>query len=364
LKGGNNGNGGTIVMKMGKGFRGTRRKGRKVWFAANVCLFALSVTLVTARPVWGDQTPEIAEGTRALYRGDYEQAGALASKYLEAHPEDPAARILLARTEIARGRYEPAYEALRKALDLDPANIDALYYLERVCTILSQIEFRRLVEMSPDSFRAHQLMAESYLAQHNQGEAEREYQAALAANPASDEKKSVEILDALGELKRSEFKFDAALDYYARASRLAPRDYTSAYGSGACHLYQQNPERAIESFRRALRADPNSAAARLALGDALLRANQAAAAVTELRAAVALSPEMRQAYTLLARAHQKLGQTREAGEALQKEQELAQQEARTRETILDSGVESGLDSGAGVSQPQPPRTQKPSPPEI
>ncbi len=304
-----------IVMKMGKGFRGTRRKGRKVWFAANVCLFALSVTLVTARPVWGDQTPEIAEGTRALYRGDYEQAGALASKYLEAHPEDPAARILLARTEIARGRYEPAYEALRKALDMDPANIDALYYLERVCTILSQIEFRRLVEMSPDSFRAHQLMAESYLAQHNQGEAEREYQAALAANPASDKKKSVEILDALG-------------------------------------------------FRRALRADPNSAAARLALGDALLRANQAAAAVTELRAAVALSPEMRQAYTLLARAHQKLGQTREAGEALQKEQELAQQEARTRETILDSGVESGLDSGAGVSQPQPPRTQKPSPPEI
>src|SRR5207237_8573304 len=133
---------------------------------------------------------------------------------------------------------------------------------------------------------------------------------------------------------------------------LAPQDYTSAYGAGACHLYQQNPERAIESFRRALRADPNSAAARLALGDALLRANQAAAAVTELRAAVALSPEMRQAYTLLARAHQKLGQTREAGEALQEEQELARREAGTRETTLGSGVECGMACGGGVSTTQ------------
>ena len=344
---------------MGLGARASRPQfprttGRRLC-AVDVCLLGLAVALAVAHPLWGDESPEIAQGRQALYRGDYEQAGALASKYLEAHPEDPGARILLARTEIARGQYEPGYEALRKALDLDPVNIDALYYLERLCTILSQIEFRRLVETAPDSFRAHQLMAESYLSQHNQGEAEKEYQAALKANP-----RSVEILDALGELKRSEFKFDAALDYYARASKLAPHDYTSAYGSGACRLYQQNPQRAIESFRRALQADPSSAAARLALGDALLRTNQAAAAITELKAAVALSPEMRQAYTLLARAHQKLGQTREAEQALQKEQKLAQEEARTRETI----VQSGLDSGKGIAEPQPPRAQEPLPPEL
>src|SRR5690349_4572110 len=104
-----------IVMIMEKGFRGTRskgRKGRNVLFAANVWLLLPAVALAVAHPLRGDEAPEIAEGTRALYRGDYEQAGALASKYLEAHPEDPAARILLARTEIARGRYEPAYEAL------------------------------------------------------------------------------------------------------------------------------------------------------------------------------------------------------------------------------------------------------------
>jgi tetratricopeptide (TPR) repeat protein len=59
--------------------------------------------------------------------------------------------------------------------------------------------------------------------------------------------------------------------------------------------------KAISTFRRALEIDPRSPAAHLALGDALLRAGQAAPAVTELKAAAALSPGMRQVYTLLAR---------------------------------------------------------------
>jgi len=334
-------------MMMWKGFRGT------VWkalFAANVWVLALAVTPVTARPPGGDEPPDIAEGMRALYRGDYERARSLASKHLEAHPEDPPARILLARAELAEGQYDPAYETLQKALALDPANIDALYYLERLCTILSQIEFRRLLETAPDSFRAHQLMAESYSARHDDDEAEKEYQAALKANPTS-----VEILDALGELKRSKFKFDEALDYYTRALKLAPRDYTSAYGSGACYLYKQNPSRAIQSLRRALEVDPNSAAAHLALGDALLRGGDAAAAVAELNAAITLVPGMRQAYTLLARAYQKLGQTRKAQQALQKEQQLAQEEVKARETTLDSN-----DAIPPAKPQQPPAGEPPT----
>jgi tetratricopeptide (TPR) repeat protein len=90
--------------------------------------------------------------------------------------------------------------------------------------------------------------------------------------------------------------------------------------------------KAISTFRRALEIDPRSPAAHLALGDALLRAGQAAPAVTELKAAAALSPGMRQVYTLLARAYQKLGRTEEARHALQIEQGLAQEEIRSRGT--------------------------------
>jgi tetratricopeptide (TPR) repeat protein len=292
-------------------------------------LTALAIALTFAVPLRGQPVQEVTEGTRALYRGDYQEARTLASRYLETHPQAAMARILLARAEIAQGHYEPAYQSLRKALELDPTNIDALYYLERLCTILSQIEFHRLLEEAPDSFRAHQFRAESYLALHDKEEAEKEYQAALKTSPAS-----VEILDALGELKRSESKFEEALEYYTRATKLVRRDYTSAYGAGACYLFKQDPQRAIENFRRALTIDPGSAAAHLALGDALLREGQTSAAVTELKVAVALIPDMRQAYTLLVRAYQKLGQTAEAQEALRKEQELAQQEIKARENVL------------------------------
>jgi Tfp pilus assembly protein PilF len=299
--------------------------------AAGGRVLGLAAVLVVVAPRGGEEAPEIAEGTRALYRGDYEQARALASEYLKMRPDVSLAHILLARAEIAQGKYEPAYESLRKALELDPTNVDALYYLERVGTILSQIEFRRLLETAPDSFRAHQLMAESYRDQHHDNEAEKEYQAALKANP-----RSVEALDALGELMRSEYRFDEALDYYARAAKLAPRDYTSAYGAGACYMFRESRQRAIESFRRALAIDPSSAPAHLALGDALLREGQTSAAVAELKAATELIPGMRQAYTLLARAYQKLGQTREAQQALEKEQQLAEEEIKTREQTLGS----------------------------
>jgi len=297
--------------------------------AAGMRLAALAIAF--AVPLCAQTPLEIAEGTRALYRGDYQEARRLASKYLEANPQASTAHILMGRAEIAQGQYEPAYESLRKALELEPANVDALYYLERLCTLLSQIEFRQLLEMAPDSFRAHQLMAESYVQQNNNGEAEKEYQAALKVNP-----RSVEVLDALGELKRSEFKLDEALDYYALAAKLVPGHYTSAYGIGACHLYQHNPRAAIESFRRALQADPGSAAAHLALGDALLQDGQASAAVTELKTATTLVPGMRQAYTLLARAYQKLGETREAQQALRKEQELAQEDIEAQSEISGS----------------------------
>src|SRR5439155_5605080 len=97
--------------------------------------------------------------THVLYRGEYQRAFALASEYLESHPDSLSGRILVARAEIAQGKYTAAYDRLRKTLELDPTDLDALYYLNQLCTILSQIELRRLIEPSPASYRAHQVMA-------------------------------------------------------------------------------------------------------------------------------------------------------------------------------------------------------------
>ena len=290
---------------------------------------ALVLAPAVAAPLMGQA--ELAEGTRALYRGDFEAAATRAERYLKAHPGAVAAQILLARAHIAQGNYLAAYQELEAALHTDPRNIDALYYLGRVCGILAQVEYRQLFGMAPDSMRVHQLLAQSYELQENTTKAEEEYLAALKANS-----QSVEILDALGDLKRHQYKLDEAVTYYSRAGEIEPSNYDSAYGLGACYLFQHNPQRAIGYFRQALATDPNSAAARFALGDALLRANQPAAAVKELKAAAELEPRMRQAYTLLARAYQKLGQTQEAEAALKKEQAMAREQMEERRTTLSS----------------------------
>ena len=291
-------------------------------FARTLCL-CLAATAFFLQPAVlpAQDSLELVQGTKALYSGQYDRAMSIASKYLETHPRSPSAQILLARAEIAAGQLRPAYEALGKALELDPSNLDALYYLESLSVVLSQEEFQKLLESSPDFYRSHQLMAETYLAQNNREAADREYQAAMRAKPDS-----VEILDALGDLRRSQYRFDEGLDYYQRAAKLSPHDYSSAYGAGTCYLFQHDTQRAIDSLQRAVAIDPESAAAHLALGDAWLRVGRTETGIGELQAVRKLDPHLRQAYTLLARAYQKLGMTQKAQEALAKDRELAREE--------------------------------------
>ncbi len=321
-----------------------QRIGKK---AARLALL-LCLVAAPAAPVFSaEQAPELAESIRALYQGNYAQAQTLAGEYLKAHPGIPEAWIALARAELAQGKHFEAFRDLRKALQLDPTNTDALYYLGRVAAILSHVEYQELYSLAPHSARVHQLRAKAFQLQHNIPKAEEEYKAALEEDP-----KSVEVLNALGELERSQYRFEEAVEYYRRAEALAPHDYTSAYGLGACALYQQQPERAAKHFRRALAIDPGSAAAHLALGDALLRANQPATAVEELKKAAKLEPSMRQAYSLLARAFRGLGQAPAAEEALKKERELERAETEERERLL---------APAELPPTSPPQSAKPAP---
>jgi Tfp pilus assembly protein PilF len=310
---------------------------------AIACLVAMGIAAAGARahpwsalpassaPSGREEAAELQQGVRALYGGDYERARTLAAREVKAHPQSTAARILLARTEIALGNYDLAYDELRKVLHIAPKDLDAFYYLGRLSAMLAQLEYQRLLATAPDSARAHQLLAELYRDRDNISGALAEYQAALKADS-----KSVEVLTALGDLERSQYHFDQAALHYSQAAQIAPHDYAAAYGLGACYLYLQKPERAIVYFREALFSDPGSAAARLALGDALLRIRRPAEAVNELRAATNLEPDMRQAYTLLARAYQKLGQSERAEAALKKATALTQREIESRESRLRS----------------------------
>ncbi|PYQ38172.1 MAG: hypothetical protein DMG99_19540, partial [Acidobacteria bacterium] len=92
---------------------------------------------------------------------------------------------------------------LRKALAVDPRNVDAHYYLWLTTKTQAQKEYQKLFAMAPDYYRVHQLMGEAALAADRLTEAENEFRAALDAKP-----NSVEVLAELGNLKRSQSKYD------------------------------------------------------------------------------------------------------------------------------------------------------------
>lgn len=259
------------------------------------------------------ESPELGECTRAFYRGEFVQAERLAQNALRIHPTAGPVRVMLARTMLAQGEFQPAFDELRKVLASDPNNADALYYLSLIARELSQREYQRLLATAPDSDRAHQLLAEAALAAENPSEAETEFQNALRANP-----RSADAALGLADLKRSQSKFDEAIAYYAQAGKVGPMSYPVAYGLGACYTYQKDYAQAAEWLRQAVALAPDSAAGHFALGNALYQSGQLEAAIPELKRSLQLEPRMKQAYFLLGRAFSKLGRQAEAQAAFQK----------------------------------------------
>lgn len=277
----------------------------------------LLLPFVTSLAAAASRDSILSQCTRALYRGDYLEAQQIAQGFLRKYPADVGLRVLLGRAELAQGQLQPALVDLRKALSVDPHNVDALYYLSFTARALSQAEYQRLFAMQPDSPRVHQLLAEAALESHDQAQAEAEFEKALAGNPGS-----AEVATELAELKRSQSKFDEAIDYYTQAQKAAPLNYTIAYGLGACYTYKQDYPRAIEWLHQAVALAPDSTAGHFALGNALFQSGQLEPAIPELNRALQLEPRMRQAYFLLGRAYTRLGHKDEATAAFRKLDEL------------------------------------------
>jgi tetratricopeptide (TPR) repeat protein len=273
------------------------------------------------------QSPSLAKSTAALYRGDYAQAAEVARTHLRSYPNDAAVRVILGRSYLAQGKFQAAFEELRKALASDPRNIDALYYVALVARELSREQYQRLVTLAPDSDRVHQLLAEAALASDNPTEAEAEFQNALKANPRSSE-----VSTELAELKRSQSKFDEAIIYYTQAEQVGSVNYTIAYGLGACYTYQQDYTQAIVWLRKAVTLAPDSAAGHFALGNALFQSGQFEAAIPELKLSVELESRLKQAYFLLSRTYSKLGRHEEAKAALKKLDELSRSDMPSQDT--------------------------------
>jgi len=275
----------------------------------------------------------LASGYHEYYAGNLREAARIAEQCMRTNPRSAEARILLARIQMVTGQVPRAYEELHRALRTSPRNIDVLYYMSLVSNIMSQGEYLQLYKMAPDSGRSHQLQAEMYHLQQNRAKALEEYEAAVKANP-----RLLEVWLAMGDLERSDLNFGKAVADYNKVLEIQSSNYDALYGLGACSQ-QEEPQKAIEFFTRAIQVAPEQTESRVALGDALLKVNQPAEAMIQLEAAIRLDPQLRQAYVLLGRAQQALGQNALAEQSFRKAREIVQTEFDTKRTRIRGSLQ-------------------------
>jgi tetratricopeptide (TPR) repeat protein len=165
--------------------------------------------------------------------------------------------------QLKLGRFTQAIQNLNAALEKHPNDPDLLYYLGRASGLLSKQAFDALESSYPDSARAHQSLAENYLALRKLPDAEREYLAALASH--SD---VAGLHLAMGEM----------------------------------YLLIPNLEKAESEFRAETSLEPGDAESAFHLGDVLLRQGKIKESRTELIRANGLKPDMAETLYALGKA--------------------------------------------------------------
>ena len=123
-----------------------------------------------------------------LYGSNQFGAAKLAfERELAGDPKQAAAMEWLGRTEIALNEPSNAADILDKALALDPHNVDALYFCGRAHMLASKEAYDKMYSADPNSWRVHEVLAQSYSDSDHYQQAITEYLAAIQLAPHEPE---------------------------------------------------------------------------------------------------------------------------------------------------------------------------------
>lgn len=276
-------------------------------------------------------------------------------KKVEASP-DPQVHRLLADAYERLGRSAEADAARRRAGDLErglvtsgpigapasgaptaaPGAAPAVSPLVEVADAAlknadyrgAQTIARRALETDPRSSDAHRIIADAALALGQEGDAEREYTAALVLDSANSRAEF-----GLGRLAERQKKWNTAASHYSRALELSGKNVPAALGLGRAMDELKDKTQARIAYGRAIEIDPASAEAHNDFGVFLFRSDQTDRAIEELMEAVRLAAGRAAFHENLGRALRRKGKLREAERELAEAARLAPNETVVWSTL-------------------------------
>ena len=209
--------------------------------------------------------------------------------------------IELADLYYQRGELERTATVLHTLLDLNPDNVDILFFVQRVYSELADNTLNKLAVLDPGSARMEQLIAERLINAGDLKDATEHYRKALQINPRLPGM-HFELAEALMESspndanaqKEAQSELDAAVKVDGDSSKVECE-------FGRIAFLQSNTDQAFAHYRHAYELNPKDAQAQMGLADLLKMQNKPEEAATYLRMAIASDP-------FNAEAHYKLSQ--------------------------------------------------------
>jgi tetratricopeptide (TPR) repeat protein len=272
---------------------------------------------------------------------------------------DPQVHRLMADAYEKLGRASEADAARRRASDLEkllvttgpiatapaspggppiqgPASsAAAVPVLENAENLLKASDYRgaraaalRALELDPKSAESHRIVGDAALALGQEGDAEREYTAALVLDAANSRSEL-----GLGRLAERQGKWNTAASHYRRALELSGKNVQAALGLGRTMEELKDHSAARIAYGRAVEIDPASAEARNDFGVFLFRSDQADRSIEELMEAVRLAPTRAVFHENLGRAFRRKQMWKESDRELSEAVRLAPNETGAWETL-------------------------------
>jgi tetratricopeptide (TPR) repeat protein len=233
--------------------------------------------------------------------GRVTDARARVTRALADTPDDPALLLLSGRVAVVAGALDDAERTLRRAIERAPDALEAYLtlaelYRERGRVDAARAEYERAASRRPDAAApARTLLGLLEQSEGREGDAERQYRAALASDP-----KAGVAANNLAWMYAEQGKLDEALPLAEVAAR--ELDRAEAHDTlGWVYLKKRLPMHAIPSLEKSVARAPDRAIYRYHLGLAYLDAGRRDRARAELVRALALKPDLQDARAALAR---------------------------------------------------------------
>lgn len=198
--------------------------------------------------------------------------------------------IQLANLYYEQGDLERTANVLQELLDLQPDNVNFLFFAQRVYSELANETMNKLAVLAPGSARMEQLIAERLINEGDLKDATMHYEKALQLDPRLPGV-HFELAEALMEASPEDPTSQA--DAEAQLKQAIQIDGDSANVEcelGRIALLQSHMGAALGNYQRAYKMNPNSAQAALGLAKIMERREEYPQAAGYLRKAVQEDP--------------------------------------------------------------------------